>query len=71
MSEHLALTLSGMTCQACAALIQDELRDTPGVVRAEVSFERRRAEVEFEAERVAVAELLRRVSKLGYQAAPA
>ena len=68
MREYLSLSVSGMTCHACAALIQDELRETPGVTRAEVNFEQRQAVVEFEAERVTASELLARITHLGYQA---
>jgi len=68
MSERIELTLSGMTCHACAELIQDELRDAEGVVQAEVSFEGKRALVEFDAERTAPAQIIQRIGDLGYQA---
>ena len=70
MNAHLSLKISGMTCHACAALIQDELRETPGVTQAKVDFEQRQAAIEFEAEQVTTAELLKRIQELGYQATP-
>lgn len=35
--------IEGMTCEACAASIQDSLRKVPGVVAADVSYEKRQA----------------------------
>jgi copper chaperone CopZ len=69
MNAHLSLALSGMTCHACARLIEEELRETPGVERAEVNFEQRQAAVEFDDSRVTAADLIKRISDLGYQAA--
>jgi Cu+-exporting ATPase len=68
MIEQIELTLSGMTCHACAQLIQEELSETQGVTRAEVNFEQRRARVEFNPSLVETATLIKRITELGYQA---
>ena len=68
MSEQITLKLSGMSCRACAALIQDELLETPGVDTAQVSFEEKQAQVVFERQTVDAQTLIERVTELGYQA---
>lgn len=39
------LAIEGMTCEACAASIEDALRKVPGIAAAEVNYERREAVV--------------------------
>ncbi len=62
------LDVQGMTCTACAGEIERELRQIPGVVRADVSFEQRRAEVALSTARPKVKLLVAAVEKAGYQA---
>lgn len=63
-----ALDVRGMTCGACAGEIESELRKVPGVVRADVSFERRRAEVWLSAAQPKVQSLIAAVEQAGYRA---
>ena len=60
-----ALTIGGMTCDACSERIQAALRQMDGVESAEVSFDTRTATV---VGIVAEAALIERVSELGYEA---
>jgi Cu+-exporting ATPase len=72
MSQEIRLSLDGMHCQSCAALIQDELLDAPGVESAFVGFNENLAVVRVDPERAGPnpAEQLReRIEKLGYHAA--
>jgi P-type Cu2+ transporter len=57
-----------MHCAGCAALIEDALKVTPGVVRARVHYATQRARVNFDPTQVNVEQLLRRIEHLGYAA---
>lgn len=65
------LDVHGMTCSACAGEIEGELRKVPGVVRADVSYERRRAEIRLSTMPPKVQPLIAAVEKAGYRATPA
>jgi len=43
--EKTVVAIEGMTCEACAAAIEKEIRSVPGVAAADVSYERREAVV--------------------------
>ena len=62
------LDVHEMTCSACAGEIESELRKVPGVVHADVSFERRRAEIRLSTEQPKVRPLIAAVEKAGYHA---
>lgn len=68
--EHVVVVLDvqGMTCAACADEIANQLREVPGVVRADVSFEQSRAEVGLSTLNPKVEPLIAAVEKAGYQA---
>lgn len=66
-----ALDIQGMTCNACAGEIEGELRKVPGVVRADVSYERRRAEIRLSTAQPAIQPLIAAVEKAGYHATAA
>ncbi len=65
------LEVQGMTCTACAGEIERELRQVPGVVRADVSFEQRRAEIALSSAHPKVEPLIAAVEKAGYHATAA
>lgn len=62
------LDVQGMTCTACAGEIERELRQVPGVVRTDVSFEQRRAEIALSTSHPKVEPLIAAVEKAGYHA---
>ncbi|MDP2873107.1 MAG: heavy metal translocating P-type ATPase [Bacillota bacterium] len=64
------LSLSGMTCAACAARIERGLRARRGVVDAAVNLATERATVTFLPDVVRTGELIAEVVALGYQAWP-
>ena len=64
------LDVQGMTCSACAAEIEHELRQVPGVVQADVSFKDRRAEVRLSTPYPKAQPLIAAVEKAGYHATP-
>ncbi len=69
-SETVVLAVSGMTCEACAVSIQQELAQVPGVLRAAVTYHSSEAVVEVEKDaRPTAAELTSAVERAGYSAA--
>ncbi len=69
-SETVVLEVSGMTCEACAVSIQQELAQVPGVLRAAVTYDSSEAVVEVEKDaRPTEAELTSAVERAGYSAA--
>ena len=60
------LPVSGMTCAACARLIERTLAKSPGVTRAAVNFASRTATVEYDPRRARVAGFVETIEGLGY-----
>jgi copper chaperone CopZ len=46
--EHVIFGIDGMDCAACARAVESKLKAVPGVRKATVSYEQRRAEVEYD-----------------------
>lgn len=64
------LDVQGMTCEACALHIENELRSVPGVLAAEVSYDEHRATVTVDrTSPPGEAELLQAIERAGYKAA--
>ena len=60
------LPVSGMTCAACARLIERTLARTPGVTRAAVNLASRTATVEYDSRRARAADFVSAIEGLGY-----
>lgn len=67
---HVSLVVDGITCAACAWLIEHRLRETPGVVDAWVNYNTHRAELAWHPEQVRLSEILERIRSIGYRALP-
>ena len=67
-ARRVALPITGMTCAACAALIERRLSKSPGVAAANVNFATARATVEYDPRRTGLRALRERVEELGYRA---
>lgn len=70
VKEQIDFQLTGMTCAACANRIEKGLAKMPGVSQASVNFALETAHVEYSSSEVSVDDMIRKVEKLGYQAAP-
>ncbi|MBW7477103.1 heavy metal translocating P-type ATPase [Paenibacillus oenotherae] len=68
--ESVDLQLEGMTCAACANRIEKGLNKLPGVSKATVNFALETAHVEFAPGEVSLADMEKKVAKLGYKAYP-
>jgi len=66
---RVSLSLTGMHCASCAALIERSLRRVPGVQQANVNFAAEKAMVLYDEQQASVAQLLEAVKKAGYTAA--
>ena len=62
------LTISGMHCESCATGITAMLMRTDGVVKADVSYEERRAVVDYDAAKTSPGKIVEAIDKLGYKA---
>jgi len=65
---HVLLSLTGMTCASCSAVIEKSLQKTPGVNAAHVNLATEIATVEFDPAVVGPNELIAAVAKAGYSA---
>ncbi len=65
------LVIDGITCAACAVTIEQALRATPGVVRADVSAASRRATVVWAPDTVKPSGWMAAIRRLGYRPLPA
>lgn len=69
--EKVVLKVEGMHCGSCAVAVQMALSNTPGVSKASVSFEQKKAEVEFDPKKTGLEQLLKAIDSMGYRASKA
>ncbi|HZH31057.1 MAG TPA: heavy metal translocating P-type ATPase [Pyrinomonadaceae bacterium] len=70
-NERVDLSLTGMTCNACARRIERRLKNAGGVRSAHVNFATARATVEYDPRSTAPARLIGTVEEIGYGASDA
>ncbi|MGA9173694.1 MAG: heavy metal translocating P-type ATPase [Thermoactinomyces sp.] len=68
-TEKAELTITGMTCAACAARIEKGLRRLNGVLKANVNLALESATVEYNPAEIQAADIIKKVKALGYGAA--
>ncbi|MFQ5817267.1 MAG: mercuric transporter MerT family protein [Terriglobia bacterium] len=66
--ETVELDIGGMTCEACAGLVQNTLLETSGVTAAAVDYPAGRATVRYDPAQTAPAKLIEAVNATGYTA---
>lgn len=64
--EKKTLSVTGMSCSACAARIERELAATPGIGRAAVNFPLRELTIEYDPDRIGLRDVASVVVRLGY-----
>ena len=64
--EEIELPISGMTCAACARIVEGQLRSTSGVEKVAVNFATHVASVRYDSDRLAVENLVAAVEDVGY-----
>ncbi len=65
--EHVAFAVEGMTCPVCAEGVEHKLKKLPGVRKATVSYEQRKAEIEYDPQRVPLGQLEKVFTDAGYR----
>jgi len=70
VTEKAELDIRGMTCAACARRIEKGLARLEGVIRADVNLATERGTVEYYPAALDVAEIVKKVKDLGYDASP-
>jgi copper chaperone len=63
------LNISGMTCGGCVRSVSNVLKALDGVVKADVSLEKKCAVVDYDASKLSPAQLKRAVEEAGYEVA--
>src|SRR5438309_1761954 len=66
-NERVLIAIDGMYCTSCANGIKAMLKRTPGVISAEVSFERREADVEYDPSRTSPEKIVEAIANMGYK----
>jgi len=66
--KKISLSLGGMHCSSCAAIIERSLKKVPGVNQAHVNFAAEKAAILFDQGRATVTDLVRAIEKAGYKA---
>lgn len=66
--ERVVVAVEGMHCTSCASGIKSMLKRTPGVVSAEVNFERKEAVVEFKPADTSREKIVEAIKNLGFRA---
>ena len=65
-----SLSIDGITCAACAWLIEHKLKHVNGIVKIQVNTTTERALVSWQEDTILLSEILNHISAIGYQAAP-
>ena len=68
--QEAALVLEGITCAACVWLNEQHVAQVPGVLAVEVNYTTRRARVRWDDRRVALSQILKAITDIGYRAHP-
>lgn len=66
-TKKIILPIEGMTCASCVERNEKILRETGGVLAAEVNFATEQASVEYDPDQVSISELADAVSGIGYK----
>ena len=64
------LTVEGISCAACAWLIEKQLTKLPGLINITVNASSQRATVQWQSERLQLSDILIAIDAIGYQALP-
>ncbi|WP_144207848.1 heavy metal translocating P-type ATPase [Shewanella donghaensis] len=66
----ISVSIEGITCAACAWLIEHKLKQLNGIISISVNSTTQRALVSWNEQSVKLSEILAEISRIGYQAAP-
>lgn len=66
----ISLSIEGMTCSACAWLIEQHTRRLPGLVNVQVNATTERVQVQWHPDQLRLSDILKAIAELGYRALP-
>lgn len=67
MNQTFKFKINGMHCPSCQVLIEEELKELPGVVSAKINYQAGLAQVEFDNEKVKKEQIFTAIKKLKYE----
>ncbi|MGS0680628.1 heavy metal translocating P-type ATPase [Shewanella sp. 125m-7] len=67
---EVSLTVDGITCAACAWLIEHKINKLNGIAKIQVNSTTQRALIAWDSDKIKLSEILNQISLIGYQAAP-
>ncbi|MDX5408477.1 MAG: cadmium-translocating P-type ATPase [Chromatiaceae bacterium] len=67
---EIELSISGISCAACAWLIEKQLRQLPSVHKVNVNSTTQRCHLSWDAQQVPLSRILQKLADIGYQASP-
>ncbi|MEO6394106.1 MAG: heavy metal-associated domain-containing protein [Pyrinomonadaceae bacterium] len=67
-TKRVTLAIGGMDCKGCESGIAGELKRTPGVIAADVSYERLEAVVDYDPAKVTTAGIIAAIKGAGFTA---
>jgi mercuric ion binding protein len=65
--QTVTLSVPGMYCESCPAIVKGSLQKVAGVTKVEVSLERKTAVVTFDDAKASVADLINATTNAGYE----
>ncbi len=68
--DSISLSIDGITCAACAWLIEHKVKQLSGVRQVMVNSTTQRAMIRWDKQQVKLSDILGQISRIGYQAAP-
>lgn len=68
--KHASLIIHGITCSACAWLIEHRLKQTPGIVDVYVNYSTHRAVLSWRPEQIELGRIIEIIHAIGYKARP-
>lgn len=67
---EIELSISGMSCAACAWLIEKQLKQQPAIASVAINASTQRALLRFEHNQLPLSQIIKAIAALGYQASP-
>jgi len=67
-TQEVTFKVDGMTCKMCPLTIKTALKKLDGVVKAEVSYEDKKATVVYEEDKVSKTDMVEAIEKAGFEA---
>jgi len=67
MNKTLNFKITGLHCQSCKTLIEEDIKNLPGIIKIEVDYASGKTNLDYDDEKIFVAEIFKTISKLNYQ----